>query len=425
MMDRSKAPEVHEFGKLTYNDPQSIRLDNGTYLHIESSGEAEVCRLTVALPGGEAEAPKAGLANCAAQLLQEGTVCNSGEEIAQKLEFNGAWLLTAVSTHYTLVTLCCINDKFLEILPVIYDIINNPVFPESSFRQVIEKTASRFEIEREKVSVLADETLRKLAYGDDNPLSRAQNPEVIRELTRKEISDFHFSRLNSEDTHIFFSGLLNEGMINAVVKMFSRPCTDGHYNFTPLIFNENRRVRQEHVEKINSKQSAVKMMIPTIGRDNSDFVALRLTVTALGGYFGSRLMLNIREDKGLTYGISSALLGYKDKGFIMISTQTDSRSVDEVIRLIKVELERMKDASSYTRDELKRLSGMSLLSLANVLETPFSRMEFYQTRFLADTPPDYFERQEMTARMVMGELLAAQATKYFDLSRLIIVTAGA
>lgn len=424
-MNRSIAPEVYNFGSLTLSPAKSYRLPNGINVHIESGSEIEVSRLTVALPGGEAESPKPGLAACAGMVLIEGTTRQNGEEIANMLEYNGAWVNTSVSTHYTSVTLSSLNDRFDDLLPVLAEMILTPTFPQEATAKILQRQASRIEIEHEKVSVIADEAIRPLAFGRENPLARSENAGEIRSITSEELSTFHYSRLDPKDIHIFFSGNITEGMIESLNKIFSRfPARKGieigTIDFDPIASEEMRtNIIREHAQ-----QSAVKIMIPAVGRSSADFVPLRLAVMALGGYFGSRLMLNIREDKGLTYGISAVLLGYSRQSFITITTQTDSSTKEEVIRLICDELEKMKDPASYTDDEIRRLSKFQLSNLATILDTPFSRMDYMQTHVFANTPDDYFEQQERLARTLTPEILAQMARKYFDQSRMIIATAG-
>ena len=426
-MNRTEAPKVHGFGKLILSPADTYRLPNGIRLHVVCGGEVEVNRLTIALPGGEAESPFPGLASCATMMLAEGTDRHTGEEIANRLEYNGAWLNTSVSTHYSSISLSSLNDKFESLLPLIIEIILCPSFPAAACERILERQASRNELDREKVTFLADEAVRKMAYGDENPLSRCEDAAMTRAFTPGSLSAFHFSRLDPQDIHLFFAGKISDSMIDAVKFSFSRiPSAPIATVFTPLLFPAiSPETRRTDIHRAHSKQSAVKMMIPAIGRSHPDFVALRATVTALGGYFGSRLMLNIREDKGLTYGISAVLLGYTDRSFITISTQTDASTVEEVIRLIGHEMEEMKNPSTYTSDEVKRLSGLLLSNLATILDTPFSRMDFHQTRIYADTPADYFERQEEIARQLSRDMLADMARRYFDNGKALIATVGA
>ena len=424
-MNRNIAPKVYNFGPLVLTPASTHVLPNGIHIHIESGSEIEVSRLTVALPAGEAESPKPGMAACAAMMLMEGTKRMTGEEIANILEYNGAWVNTSVSTHYSSIILSSLNDKFADLLPVLADMIMWPTFPAAATSRLLQRQAARLDIEHEKVTFLADKTLRPMAYGEDNPLSRTENSEELRSFTPDELSDFHYSRLDPSNTHIFFAGNITEKMVRTVDMIFSRFPRNNGPELRKLTFPEKYEgVMRKDIIIDHARQSAVKLMIPAVGRQSEDFVPLRAAVTALGGYFGSRLMLNIREDKGLTYGISAVLIGYSTRSFITISTQTDGSTKEEVIRLIYKEIEAMKDVSTYTEYEIKRLSKFLLSNLATTLDTPFSRMDYVQTHIFADTPADYFELQESLARKLSPDILAEMANRYFDLSKVIIATAG-
>lgn len=424
-MNRTIAPKVYNFGPLVLAPASTHTLPNGIRIYVESGSEIEVSRLTVALPAGEAESPKPGLASCAAMVLIEGTKRMTGEEIANTLEYNGAWINSSVSTHYSTITLSSLNDKFEDLLPVLAEMILFPTFPTEAVANLLQRQAARLDIEHGKVSFLADKAIRPVAYGESNPLARTDSPDEIRSFTPEELSDFHYSRLDPKEIHIFFAGNITETMIKAVDKVFSRFPSHSSVPIAPLHFPDKIEKQQRiDVTLDHARQSAVKMMIPAVGRESDDFVPLRAAVTALGGYFGSRLMLNIREDKGLTYGISAALLGYSQRSFITVATQTDGSTKEEVIRLIFDEMEKMKDPASYTDDEIRRLSRFLLSNLATILDTPFSRIDYTQTHIFAYTPDDYFEQQERLARNLTPDILADMARRYFDTSAAIIATAG-
>lgn len=433
-MNRSIPPKVHSFGQLRLSSPRVISLHNGLRIYIETGSEVDVNRLTIALPGGIAEEPVAGLASCTASMLAEGTNHYSGADIAARLEYAGAWTGTSVSTHYTSITLSSLNEKFGELLPILIDIVFHPTFPQEAANGILRKQAAKTDIDRRKVTFLADEAIRPLVYGAGSPLSRTESSPQILSLTTENLRKFHYSRLATSDIHVFLSGNITDKIESLVTDAFSRIASGTNYRLAPLSFAPAAESpREVHVELPGSQQSAVKMMIPAPGRLDPDFVPLRAAVTALGGYFGSRLMLNIREARGLTYGISAALLGYPEQSFITISTQTACDSVSEVRKLVLEEIERMKDPASYTEDELMRLSRFLLSGLAAILDTPFSRMEFFKTRLYADTPDNYFELQENFARRLdptntdpkeAAQTLASIAEANFRISRRVTAIAG-
>ena len=424
-MNRTIAPPVHNFGTLYLQSPHFITLPSGIKLYICSGGEIDVNRLTIAIPGGEVESPSAGLASCTASLLAEGSSSYSGEEIANRLEYAGAWINTSVSTHYTSVTLCSLNDKLGFLLPIIHDMILHPSFPEDSTSRILQRNAAKIAVEREKVAFLADEAVRPLAYGLDNPLARTETPDELLSFTPARISSFHQSRLDPHNVHIFLSGKITDKMTSLVTDAFSKFPNQSHFPINHICFDDtvDTPLRKD-IKRKSAKQGAIKIMIPAIGRTHPDFLALRAAVTALGGYFGSRLMLNIREDKGLTYGISAVLLGYSNRSFITIETQTATDSVEEVIDLIYGEIERMKDPASYTDDEISRLSKLLMSNLAAALDTPFSRMDFFKTRIYASTPDNYFEAQQAMANSISPKFLADISQRYFNLQRIRIATVG-
>lgn len=433
-MNRTIPPKVYGFGPLRLTPPRSLRLHNGIRLYIDNGSEPEVNRLTIAIPGGIAEEPVAGLASCTATMLAEGTDSYTGAEIADRLEYAGAWTSTSVSTHYTSITLSSLNDKFADLLPLLIDIVFHPTFPSEAATGIIRRAAARIDIERRKVTFLADEAIRPLAYGASSPLSRTESSDQLLYLTTDSLREFHYSRLAADDIHVFLAGNITPAIEALVTETFSRIASGTRFSLATLDFaTPAENPREVHVELPDSQQSALKMMIAAPGRLDKSFVPLRAAVTALGGYFGSRLMLNIREARGLTYGISASLLGYPEQSFISVSTQTSCDSVDLVQNLILEEIERMKDPSTYTADELTRISRYLLSGLAATLDTPFTRMDFFKTHLYAATPDDYFETQEAFARLLdpsenslqnAAVLLAEAAACNFQTTRRVIAIAG-
>lgn len=424
-MNRTIAPLIHNFGTLTLPHVNKTVLPNGITIHFMSGGDIEVNRLTIALPGGEAESPDAGIASLATSMLLEGTSTHSGEQIANILEYNGAWINTSVTTHHSLITLFSLNDRLPSIIDLLVELVADSVFPEEAFAMILKRRISKVEIDREKVTYHSGAAIRKMIYGENHPLARTETPESLMKITTETAADFHRSRLDPKNVHIFFAGKLSDDLIELVVSAFSKVTSNRNYPLSPLSFPESPNAKEEVIVRPNSLQSSVIMAMPSIGREHPDFVPLRAAVTAFGGYFGSRLMLNIREDKGLTYGISASLIGYKAKSFIYISTQTDCSKVPIVIDEVYNEVERLKDPDTYTPDEISRLSQFQLSNLASVLDTPFSVMDQYQTGITAGTSPDYFDKQQQLAHNLTPELLAEIATKYFDANLMCTAIAGA
>lgn len=422
--DRTTPPPIHDIGPLRLEPEIRIKLDNGVTLHTLSGGNAGVSRVKVILPGGAAESPVPRLYALAGNLIPEGSMTHPGSSLPDIFENSGSWTGTENSTHHSGISLYCLNSSYGMLLPLMREMVLQPEFAPGIVGHTLQAEASRIGVEQQKVLYRAECALKEMVYGPGHPLTPVPSPSQLLSITPSQLHEAHARRLDPRGTHIYISGRLTRSMIDEAAEVWSRMPAGPSFPTPRLIFPEHNVGGRTHVDMHESMQSGVRMTIPVIGRNHPDFVPLRMAVIALGGYFGSRLMLNIREDRGLTYGISSSLIGYRHSGFLSISSQTDPSTVEELISETVNEIERMKDPASYTSDEINRLSRFVLSELAGVLENPFTRMDFLQTEITANTPPDYYARQKTVARSLSPELLSQMASRYFDTSRLFIATAG-
>ena len=423
-IDRTTAPAVHDMGPLSLPDDEIITLPNGIKLHTLSGGNTEVSRIKILLPGGIAESAVPQIYQMANSLLLEGTMSHPSDELADILEYNGAWSGADTSTHHSSLSLYCTNSTYSDLLPLMREMITSPAFEQETVDNTLRAEAARLEVENHKVAYRASCAMRNLVYGPDHPLSTVPSPARLLEITPAQLRQAHQKRLDPQGIHIYISGLISDSMVRQAYDIFSEIPPRKEFPLPRLQFPRHTSGARVHVDMPESLQSGVRLIIPAIGRIHPDYVPLRMTVIALGGYFGSRLMLNIREEKGLTYGITASLLGYKHSGFISVSSQTDPTTVDKLIDETVKEMEHMKNPSSYTPDEVNRLSRFVLSELAGVLDTPFSRMDFLQTQVTANAPAGYFTMQEQAARSLTPYKLAEMAEKYFNTDCLFIATAG-
>jgi predicted Zn-dependent peptidase len=144
---------------------------------------------------------------------------------------------------------------------------------------------------------------------------------------------------------------------------------------------------------------------------------------ALGGYFGSRLMTNIREDKGYTYGISSALLGNWEGGVITISTQCDNNYSMAVIDEIKKEVSNLKK-NDFCTDELNRLKRFAMTQIAGILDSPFTIMDYYENQRHVLTSVDYYNQMQQSINLLTSQRISELADKYLDINEFRISIAG-
>ncbi|MDE6556075.1 MAG: insulinase family protein [Duncaniella sp.] len=413
-------PEIREIGHLSQPEYNTLTLPNGVRLHTILSDESDVCRLSLIIPGGNAESPSPKGAVLANMLLAEGTVSHSGEQIADSLDFEGAWWGPSMATHHSVLNFFSLSEKMESIVDTAIEMLTEAVFPADAVESRKQQMRGVIEMQSRQVSEASLNAMNALMFQPGTPLATAPSVELIDAVTPGMLRDFHYSRIVPEQMHCCIAGHLDAQSLERIAAKIGaiKPSAPA-YDFASLGLREQYESTTERVKIGDAVQASVRIAVPTIGRQHPDYVALRFAVIALGGGFGSRLMSTVREEMGLTYGINASLIGYPGRGFATIGCQT--KSPDEVIEECERQLGRLADASSYTGEELTRLRRYVLSSLASTLDTPFSRMDYLQTCITADIGRDYFDSQQTLARNLSAEVLADVAGRYLSGARLVVV----
>ncbi len=424
-LNRTIAPEVFPIGKLSMPELSTRTLPNGAELHVIDRGEDEVNRLTILIPGGFCEAESVAVAKLAASTCLEGTANATANEIADLLAFNGSWAGFSTLPHYHSPSVYSLNSRFSEVLPTIRDLVVCPSFPDHAVEVFREKAALNAELSEKKVSWLARKALMDTVAGNSAFFNSMPGAGDIRQVTPEMLRLWHQRSFTTKGMHIFLAGRITGQIESLVGDTFgaiegaAMPLSRVETVIAPDVSR-----REVTVERGDSLQTAVACAIPTISFRHPDYCALKLAVTVLGGYFGSRLMLNIREDKGYTYGIGAALEADGNSGLITVSTECDNAYTPAVIQEIRAELERMKDPASYTPAELDRARSFIEMTMAAQLDSPFAVADYYIGIIAGgDTPARYALMQQAMDEMT-PESLADVARRYFDADNLYTVLAG-
>ena len=423
-MNRSVAPEVKPFGHLIVPPERVEILPNGITLHSVSGGDQPVSRLSMAFTGGSAELGSETVASFLMSQLSEGTLSRSAAEIADILDYNGARISVRPQAHHSVTDIWFLNDRADALLPLWADCIANATYPEAPLETARLRALSSYKSSRQDVAALADEAFTELMYGAGHPLGRPVTEEAITSVSSGQLSALHRRILNPAGIHAFLSGKDDDGVRKRVVEMLSALPSAGE-GFNPVILPMDSPAApvSRFVEKEHAFQDAVMAGVAVPGREHPDYIPLRLAVMALGGYFGSRLMMNVREEKGLTYGISAYLLGSHEGAYVAVAAQCDPDSTSVVIDEIGAEMRRLADNPPQA-EELRRLKLHAATGLAEILDTPSSIMGYYANRLYVGTPADYFERQQEVIGRLSPDAIAEMAAKYLRPELLSVVVAG-
>ncbi len=425
--NRNIPPRVKDFGNLSIPPMRCLKLDNGINVNVvDQSSSLDVSRLTCVFNGGMAECESPSVARIVPSLMLEGTKSYPDGGMAELVEFNGARQAFSVEPHFTSMVLYTLNSKAGDVFPLFPQTLFDPQMSERAFEVVLDRHVQNVELMLKKVEYNASMHFNKLTMGEHHPLARTEAPDEIRSIGLDALKKWHSDlfRPSLKDMTLYLAGRISPKIEDAVNDSFGQLSVSESgsvkHVLVPFKADEGLSVRT-HVD--GAVQSAVRMGMRTIGRDHPDYITLRYLVMALGGYFGSRLMTNIREDKGYTYGINSFLLGQPEGGTMEIVASTDTINERPLIDEVVAEIKRLY-TGDFTDGELDRLRKHAMSGLASTLDNAFEMMDYYQTLHTAFIPDGYFARQIETLHNLTADELTRVAREHLPVDRLCISVAG-
>lgn len=424
VLNRKIPPTISRFPMLRLPAIDCQQLNNGCKLMSLNTGNQPIVQLTLVFEGGKLDFMNPAIPMLVAASLRDGSLTMTGDEIEYHLDFNGAWLKSEVRDHNSVITLTSLSSKLSKVLPIVRDFLTSPTFPEQRVGRNKDKLIASWELQQKRVDYLAEcASLRQMA-GPDHPLTREAIPELISCVDITMMVESQKTMYAATSLSAYMAGCVNESEMNQIVEFLeSLPIINQSMTCRLEPFETDYNSCKVVVDHKGALQSAVVMSIPAIDRLHEDYCMLRLATMALGGYFGSRLMANLREKQGLTYGVSAGLYGYREGGVVMVSTQCDNRSVKAVIDGTKHEINDLMD-NPPAGVELERLAQTASTELASILDSPFNIMNHVASRRLAGTPPDYFNRQQEAVSSLSAESIADCVRRYMNPDKMLVAIAG-
>lgn len=423
-MDRTIQPEIQILKNFQILAPVRTTLPNGIPLTVINTGEQDVVRMDILFAGGRWQQSQKLQALFANRMLREGTAKYAAATIAEKLDYYGSWLELSSASEYAYITVYSLNKYLAKTLEVVESMIKEPLFPEKELQTILDTNIQQYLVNISKVDFLANRSLLKSLYGKQHPCGKIVMEEDYHAITPDVLRDFYERHYHSGNCSIFLSGKVTEDTIRRVTDTFGAPFGQ-HQLQMPKVSFPFAAVSEKRIftEREDAMQSAVKMGCTTITREHPDYPKLRVLMTLFGGYFGSRLMSNIREEKGYTYGISAGIMFYPDSGVLVVSTETDNKYVEPLIQEVYHEIDRLHH-ELVPDEELTMVRNYMLGEMCRSYESPFSLSDawiFIATSGLTD---DYFSRSLHAVNEITPAEIQDLAQRYLCKETLKEVIAG-
>lgn len=370
MLDRTLTPEFGAIDKIDLQSPDQTKLSNGIPVYLLDAGTQDLVKIEVWSRSGSVYGAERPVAEATSSLMAEGTSTRNAEEIANSFDQYGAHFESKSDKENCKVALYTLNQFLKPTLASFTDVVINPTFPEAEVKIYAEKRRQQIELSMEQVGTLSTRAFTEYLFGNDHPYGRTLNPEDLDSLTADQLIDHHRSKFLPRIQRIICSGKIPANLISDLESSFGqierKPELESDTGFPKSI--SERSVR---VEKKGAVQNAIKIGRPMFNRLHPDYVGMQVLCTALGGYFGSRLMSNIREDKGYTYGIGCSIQSFQESGYFVISTEVGSDVCDAALKEIYFELQRLRD-QPVSEKELSLIKNYIMGSQLKSVDGPFA-----------------------------------------------------
>lgn len=361
-------PTLHIPERLDVPMARRQTLRNGVVVHTLPDDSFGVLRLSFVFRAGSAVQRVPFSASTTANLLSEGSRGMDAQQIAERLDFHGSYYDVNVDRDYVYLSFCALSRFFLPTLEVAGHILLEPLFPEDEVASYRLKRRQRLAIERLKVDTKAREALAGALFGERHPYGVAYDEAAYDTLTRDDLLALYRTHYTAENCLVVCSGHITDEHLRAIVALAERlPSADTR---TPLSFPEPVTQSRRFVHAPDAVQSSIRLGRLLFTREHPDFVPMQVVATALGGYFGSRLMRNLRERNGYTYGVVAAMVNFERAGYFAVATQTGAEVTDDALRAIYAEIERLR-CETMPEEELRLVKNIIVGEMMRVLDGPF------------------------------------------------------
>ncbi|MCR8556116.1 insulinase family protein [Mucilaginibacter sp. BJC16-A38] len=422
-IDRKQAPEFRAIDNINLLRPAHQALDNGCNVFCFNSGDQELVRIEWVF-GNQRFNPEKPLLNVAVNtMLTEGTNSLTASQIADKVDFYGAFLQVDYGYDNSVVTLYSLNKHLKHTLPVLKDILTDSIFPEKELATYIRNQQQKLQVSLQKNDVVARRTFNKALFGD-TLYGLGADMDTYKTLHREDML-VHFKQMyQPSNCTILIAGKIEPEILKLITDTFDKDWTNGEIKADTSQPEANPAPEHFYfTEKPDALQSAIRMGLSVINRNHPDFPYLQVLNTVLGGYFGSRLMANIREDKGYTYGIGSGISSLKHAGAMFIATEVGADVCKSAVAEIEKEVNLLK-TDLIPEEELSLVRNYMLGSLLGSLENVFSHADKFKNLYFAGLDYDYYDRYVDAIKTVDATHLKDLANKYLDFDKFYKVIVG-
>jgi len=414
MLNRTKAPQIIDAVnfKLSLKPCVKIILKNGVEVYTIDAGAEEVLSIEWVFAAGNWFEEKNLVAATANFLLKNGTSKKTAFEINEHFEYYGSFLNKTCHSETASISLHCLTRHAGELLPVVRELIMDSTMPEEELITYRQNMKQRLTVNLKKSDFVASRTIDALVYGEQHPYGRYSRGEDFDSVTRDEVLAFYRKYYQKSKLTMFIAGKLPNNLEQILNDNFGDlPINDVTVGDIPASPAEEKKYRISNDP--DGVQGSIRIARPFPNRHHPDFIKVQVLNTILGGFFGSRLMTNIREDKGYTYGIHSYLQNNIKQSAWLISTEAGRDVGEATVNEVYAEMKLLRD-EPVDEEELQLVRNYMMGIILGDLDGPFHIISRWKNIILNNLDETYFYQSIDTIKTISAREIQALANKYLQ-----------
>lgn len=353
-------------------------------------------------------------------LLFSGTQNSTSTEIHEKIDALGGYIDTNFTTEHASVSIYCLREYLIPIARIVHDAIENVAFHETEITDLVNSTKQRILVSQQKVGYLSQVAFKKALFQSHPNYAYTTQISDLEAINTNDLKLFLRNQYLNGLTKIHVVGNFESDQVDELIDLFGKWAAESRMPFDKNFESHPQRI---DVSKPDSVQASIKIGCLLFNRTHPDYIDFIVLNTLLGDYFGSRLMSNIREDKGYTYGIGSNLMEMNQFGFFIISTEVRKEVVEDTLQEIKKEIEKLQN-ELVESEELELVKNYILGQILKAADGPFSMLSLYANVEKYGLDVSYYQNLLKQVKEINSKRIQELANKYLQWKDLLIVTAG-
>lgn len=411
-LDRKLAPVIKDAVDLDLRlrPYEKHVLNNGVDVYAVNAGAEDVLLIEWVFYAGNWFEKKNLVAASTNFLLKNGTSTKTAFQLNEHFEYYGSYLNRSCYNETATITLHCLAKHLEALLPVVREMMVDAIFPEEEIRIYKQNMKQRLNVNMKKCDFVAGRLIDAYLFGEEHPYGKYTRFEDYDGVTREVLVDFYKNYYQDGKFIMFVAGKVPSNLYALLNQNF------GDLGNKPVeVFDIVRNSAEEKKYRVTNDpqgvQGAIRMGTHFPNRHHPDFAKTQVLNNLFGGFFGSRLMSNIREEKGYTYGIYSYLENHIQQSAWIISTEAGRDVCEATIAEVYKEMELLRK-ELVEDDELLLVRNYMMGSILGDLDGPFHIINRWKNIILNGLEEDYFYKQIETIRNVSAKDLQDLANKY-------------